>query len=89
MPESKVLRTVFVPKKEKFKRGWKEMNKLYNYKHSTNIIILAIKSKRMRWTGNLARIWDQKFTKIFGRKPKGRGRLEDLCLDCRIILSEL
>jgi hypothetical protein len=50
-----VLRRIFGPKRDEMKRG---LRKLLNEEllYSSPSIIRMIKSRRMRWTGNVARM---------------------------------
>jgi len=55
--ENRVLRRIFVPKRDKVTREWRklhyeELNDLY----SSPIIVRVIKSRRMRWEGHVARL---------------------------------
>ena len=46
-----------------------------------------IKSRRMRWTGHVARVGDSRDVyRVFVGKPKGRGHLRDTGIDGRIII---
>jgi hypothetical protein len=38
-------------------------------------VIRVIKSRKLRWTGEVARMWDEKYVKNFSRKPEGKGPL--------------
>jgi hypothetical protein len=54
--ENRVLRRIFGPKRDEETRGWgklhnEELHKLY----SSPSIIRIIKSRRMRWAGNVTR----------------------------------
>jgi hypothetical protein len=58
--EYRVLRRLFGPKKEEVRGEWRkshndELHKL----HSSPIIIRIIKSRRMRWTGHVARMGEE------------------------------
>jgi hypothetical protein len=79
--EKRVLRRIFGPKREEGAGGWRslhneELRKLY----ASPNIIMAIKSRRMRWAGNVARMGEMKntypilFGKPEGRRPLGRPR---------------
>jgi hypothetical protein len=55
--ENRVLRRIFGPKRDEVTGGWRklhneELHNLYSYPS----IIRMIKSKRMRWTGQVARM---------------------------------
>jgi hypothetical protein len=55
--ENRVLRRIFGPKREKVGGGWRRIHneELHNFYASPNII-KVIKSRRMRWTGNVVRM---------------------------------
>jgi hypothetical protein len=52
-----VLRKIFGPKREELRRGWTKLHneELHNL-YSSQSIIRMIKSRRMRWSGHVARI---------------------------------
>jgi hypothetical protein len=54
--ESKVLRRIFEPKRDDMTGGWRQLHNevLHNLYSSPNSRV--IKSRRMRWTGHIARI---------------------------------
>jgi hypothetical protein len=78
--EDKVLR-IFGPKSDEVTRGWK---KLHNEKlcdsYSSPSIISIIKSRRMRWVGNVAQMGEKRNAyrllvgKPQGKRPLGRPR---------------
>jgi hypothetical protein len=55
--ENRVLRRIFGPKRDEVMGGWRKLHKeeLYNLYSSPNIIRM-IKSWRMRWAGQVARM---------------------------------
>jgi hypothetical protein len=55
--ENRVI--IFGPESEEVAGGWRKMHKeeLHNFYSSPNII-RVIKSRRMRWAGNVARMGD-------------------------------
>jgi hypothetical protein len=67
--ESRVLRGIFVPKRDDVTGEWR---KLQN--------VRMIKSRRMRWVGRIARVWERTDVlrvlvgKTEGKKPLGRPR---------------
>ena len=76
-----MLRIIFEPKRDEIKRNWRklrneELNDLYSWPN----IIRMIKSRRMRWTGHVARKGERRGTygvlvgKLEGKKPLGRQR---------------
>jgi hypothetical protein len=55
--ENRVLRRIFGPKRDEVTGGWRKLHneELHNLYSSQNIIRM-IKSRRMRWTGYVARM---------------------------------
>jgi hypothetical protein len=57
--ENRVLRGTFRPKRDKVTEGWRKLHneELHNlYSSSSTRIIRIIKSRRMKWTGHVARM---------------------------------
>jgi hypothetical protein len=74
VPENGVLRRIFVPKRDKLIGGWRKMHneELHNLYSSPNIIRM-IRSRRMKWTGHVARIGEkQNAYRGFVGKPEER-----------------
>jgi hypothetical protein len=72
--ENWVLRIIFVPKREEVAQGWTRLHNedLHNLYASPNVIRM-IKSRKMRWAGNVARMGEKiKAYKIFVAKPEGK-----------------
>jgi hypothetical protein len=73
-----VLRRIFGPKTDEVTRGWRglhneELRNLYSSPNATG----KIKSRRLRWTGNVSRIREKRnawklLGKQEGRRPLGR-----------------
>jgi hypothetical protein len=75
--DSRVLWRIFGPKREVVVGGWRRLDneELHNFNFSPNII-RAIKSRRMRWKGYVARMGELRSTyNIFVGKPEGKGPL--------------
>jgi hypothetical protein len=55
--ENRVLRRIFGPKRDEVTGGWRKLHnvELHNL-YSSPSIIRMIKSRRMRWTGHVARM---------------------------------
>jgi hypothetical protein len=55
--ENRVLRRIFVPKRDEVTGGWRKLHneELHNL-YSLPSIIRVIKSRRMRWAGHVARM---------------------------------
>jgi hypothetical protein len=53
-----MLRRIFGPKRDEVMGGWRKVHneELHNV-YSSPSIIRMIKSRRIRWAGNVARIW--------------------------------
>jgi hypothetical protein len=79
--ENRVLRGIFGPKREEVAGGCRRLHKeeLHNLYASPNIM-RVIKSRRIRWAGNIARIREMRNTyeiliaKREGKRPLGRPR---------------
>jgi hypothetical protein len=55
--ENRVLRRIFGPKRDEVTREWRRLhNEELNDLYSSRNIIRVIKSRRMRWAGNVARM---------------------------------
>jgi hypothetical protein len=59
--ENRVLRRTFGPKRDEITGGWRKLHndKLHNLYSSSNII-RQIKSRRMKWAGNVARMGQER-----------------------------
>jgi hypothetical protein len=72
--ENRVLRRIFGPKRDEVTGEWRRLhNEELNDLYSSPNIIRVIKSKRMRWAGNVARMGERRgaFRILVGR-PEGR-----------------
>jgi hypothetical protein len=57
--ESRLLRRLFGPKRDGMTGGWRKVhNEELHDVYSSPSIIKIIKSRRMRWAGHVARIWE-------------------------------
>ena len=57
MFENRVLRRLYGPKMDEVTSEWKKLhNKVLNDLYSSSNIVRVIKSRRMRWTGHVARM---------------------------------
>jgi hypothetical protein len=79
--ENRVLRRIFQPKRDEMMReGRKLQNEELRDLYSSSSIIRIIKSRRMRWTGHVARMGEERNAyrllvgKPEGKRPLGRPR---------------
>jgi hypothetical protein len=72
--ENRLLRKIYGPKRNEVKRGWgKLQNEERNNLYSSPSIIRMIKSRRMRWTGIIARMGDNKNELGFWWESQNKG----------------
>jgi hypothetical protein len=71
---------IFGPKRDEVTRGWRKLhNEELNNLYSLLSIIRMIKSRRMRWTGNVARMAKRYAYRILVGKPEGKSSsLDDM-----------
>jgi hypothetical protein len=72
--ENTVLRRIFAPKRDEVTGEWRKLHseELHNL-YSSPDIIRQVKSRRMKWTGNVARKGEErKVYKILAGKPEGK-----------------
>jgi hypothetical protein len=72
--ENRVLRRIFGPKGDNVTGEWRKLHseELHNW-YSSPDIIRHVKSRRMRWTGHVARMTEErKVYKVLVGKPEGR-----------------
>jgi hypothetical protein len=81
MFENRVLRRIFEPKRDVVTGEWRDLhNEELHDVYSSPGIIRIIKSRRMRWTGHVARMGEKRDAYRFlvgkpeGRRPLGRPR---------------
>jgi hypothetical protein len=70
----KALRRIFGLKRDRLTGGWRKLHneELHNL-YSTPSIIRIIKSRRMRWTGHVARLGEKRNVyKLLVGKPEGK-----------------
>jgi hypothetical protein len=72
--ELRVLRRIFGPKRDRVTGGWRKLhNEEYPDLYSSPSIIRIIKSRRMRWTGHVARMGERRNVyKTLVGKPEGK-----------------
>jgi hypothetical protein len=79
--ENRVIRRIFGPKRDEVTGGWRKLhNEELRGLYSSPSIVRAIKARRMRWAGHVARIGEVRgayntlVPKSEGRRPLGRPR---------------
>jgi hypothetical protein len=84
--ENRVLRRIFGPKRDGVTTDWRKLHneELHNLSSSPSIIRI-MKSKRMRWTGHVARMGEKRNVyRLLVGKPEGKrplGRLRHRWID--------
>ena len=89
MFENRALRGIFGSKRDEVTGDWRRQNnEELNDLYCPPNIIRAMKSRRMRWAGNVARIGDRRgaYRVLVGELREG-DHLEDLDVGGRIILK--
>jgi len=81
MFENRMLRRIFGPMRDEIRREWGKLhNEELNDLHSSPNTVRVIKSRRMRWTGHVARMGEWRgIYRVFvgipeGKRPLGRPR---------------
>jgi hypothetical protein len=70
---NRVLRKIFGPRREEVKGSWRKLHNEELHKlHSSRNVIRVIKSKKIRWAKQVARITGDKCIKNLVGKPKGK-----------------
>jgi len=79
--ENRVLRRVFRPKRDEVTGEWRKLhNEELRDLYSLPNIVRVVKSRRMRWAGHVARMWEGRSVrrvlvgKPEGKRPLGRPR---------------
>jgi hypothetical protein len=87
--ENRLLRRIFGPKRDEITGEWRKLhNEEPNDMYSSPYIIRMIKSRRMRWTGHVARKGERRGTYgVLVGKLEERDNLEDVYR--RIILRKI
>jgi hypothetical protein len=71
---NRVLRRIFGPKKDEVTREWRKLHSEWlNDLYSSPNIIRLINSRRMRWAGHVARMWERRSAyRVLVEKPEGK-----------------
>jgi hypothetical protein len=86
-----VLRGIFGSKRDGVTGEWRRLHtkELYDLYSSPNIFLL-IKSRRVGWTGHVARMGEGRCAcRILVGRPEGKNHLENLGVDEGIMLKEI
>jgi hypothetical protein len=72
--ESRVLRKIFGPRRDEVTGEWRQLhNKALNDLYSSPSIVRVIKSRRMRWAGNVARMRERRgVRRVLVGKPEAQ-----------------
>jgi len=72
--ENRVLRRVFGPKRDEIAGKWRKLhNEELNDLYCSPYIVRVIKSRRMRWAGQVARVGERRRAyKLLVGKPEGK-----------------
>jgi len=75
--ENRVLRKVFGPKRDKVTGEWRKLhNEELNDLYSLPNIVRAVKSRRMRWAGHVARMGEDRVVhRVLVGQPEGKSPL--------------
>jgi len=72
--ENRVLRGIFRPKRGEVRREWRKLlNEELNDVYSSPKIVRVIKSRRMRWTGHVARMGERRGIYVVWQKSNETG----------------
>jgi len=84
------LRRIFGPRREEVMRKWRRLhNKELNGLYSSSNIVHMIKSRRMRWSGHVAHMGEERGVyRVLLGKPEGR-RPRHRWVDIRMDLQEV
>jgi hypothetical protein len=75
--ENRVLRRISGPKRDEVTGEWRKLHNELHILYSSPNIIRQIKSRRMRWTGHVARMGKERNVyRVWMGKPEGKRPLE-------------
>jgi hypothetical protein len=79
---------MFQPKRDGVTGVWRKHNEELNVLYSSPTIVRVIKSRGTRWTGQIARMGEERGVyRVLVGKPEGKRPLGDPSVDGRIILK--
>jgi len=86
-----VLRRIFGPRRDEVTGEWRRLhNEELNDLYCSPNIVGVIKSRRMRWSGHVARMGEERgLYRVLVGKPEGRNNWGDLGVDGWIILGRI
>jgi hypothetical protein len=91
--ENRVLRKIFGPKRDEVMGEWRKLHNELRDLYSSLSIIRITKSRRMRWTGHVARMGEKRNAyRLLVGKPEGKkplARLSHRWVDNRMHLGEV
>jgi len=91
--QNMVLRRMFGPRRDGVTGEWRRLhNEELNDLYSSLNIVRVIKSRRMRWSGHVARMGERGVYRVFVGKPEGNrplGRPWSRWVDIRMYLQEV
>jgi len=72
--ENRLLRRIFGSKREEVSGAWRKLNnEEFNDLYCSPNIVRVIRSRRMRWAGHVARMWDRRgIYRVLVGKPEGK-----------------
>jgi hypothetical protein len=75
--ENRVLRRVFVPRRDEMTGEWRKLlNEELNFLYSLPNIVRVVKSRRMRWAGHVVRMGEERGVhRVLVGKPEGKRSL--------------
>jgi len=83
--ENRVLRIIFGRTRDEVTGQWRKIhNDELNDLYSPPNIVRVIKTRKMRWAGHVACMWERRGVLV--GKPEGKNHLGDPGVDVRIIL---
>jgi hypothetical protein len=85
--ENRVLRRILGTKKDEVTGGWRKLHRELHNLYSSASIIRPIRSRRMRWEGDVARRERRNAYRLLAGKPELKRTLQDQHIGGWIILK--